>query len=265
MNLLFQFWIHTEQIGSLGFLEHILNTPSHHRVHHGRNPYCIDKNYAGVLIIWDRIFGTFQSEKAGEKIAYGLVHNIETFDPIYTQFFNYQYIIQTFLKTKGIKNKIKFLFNGPGWQPGLARLGDPNGIPEIEKPIKKYDPKVNTIMQIYLIVQYVFNFYIILQVIERKEEFSAFNILALCSLYIFALHSIANLFESKKENAKMEALRNLTWLLFDYLQYDVLLNNVFHSKYSIFIFFRLINVFSLFIFTGIHVRNKINTKFVKHD
>lgn len=87
MNLLYQFWIHTEIISNLGPLEYILNTPSHHRVHHGRNPYCIDKNYAGVFIIWDRIFGTFAPERENEPIAYGLIHPINTFDPLETQVF----------------------------------------------------------------------------------------------------------------------------------------------------------------------------------
>lgn len=85
MNLLYQFWIHTEAVSNLGPLEYILNTPSHHRVHHGRNPYCIDKNYAGVLIIWDRLFGTFAAERENEPIAYGLIHPINTFDPLDSQ------------------------------------------------------------------------------------------------------------------------------------------------------------------------------------
>ncbi|XP_077613750.1 alkylglycerol monooxygenase isoform X2 [Crocuta crocuta] len=82
-NLLYQFWIHTEIINNLGPLELILNTPSHHRVHHGRNRYCIDKNYAGILIIWDRIFGTFEAEN--EKVVYGLTHPINTFEPFMVQ------------------------------------------------------------------------------------------------------------------------------------------------------------------------------------
>merc|ERR1719347_1355456 len=72
LNLLFQFWIHTELVTHLGPLELVLNTASHHRVHHGANRYCLDKNYAGVLIIWDRMFGTFESERDSD-IVYGLV------------------------------------------------------------------------------------------------------------------------------------------------------------------------------------------------
>lgn len=85
LNTVYQFWIHTQLIKNLGPLEYVINTPSHHRVHHGRNPYCIDKNYAGTLIIWDRLFGTFQAEKSEEPVAYGLVHNVNTFDQLYCQ------------------------------------------------------------------------------------------------------------------------------------------------------------------------------------
>ena len=72
-----------QAVRSIGPLEYILNTASHHRVHHGRNRYCIDKNYAGVLIIWDRIFDTFAAED--EEVVYGLVHPLSSWDPIYTQ------------------------------------------------------------------------------------------------------------------------------------------------------------------------------------
>ncbi|CAI8054679.1 Alkylglycerol monooxygenase [Geodia barretti] len=84
-NLLYQFWIHTEVVDRLGVLEWVLNTPSHHRVHHGRNPYCIDCNYAGVLIIWDRMFGTFQPELREEKVVYGLVHPLSSWNPFWAQ------------------------------------------------------------------------------------------------------------------------------------------------------------------------------------
>ncbi len=69
----------------LGILEYVLNTPSHHRVHHGRNPYCIDKNYAGTLIIWDRMFGTFEAERREEKPIYGLVDNVKSFNQLWCQ------------------------------------------------------------------------------------------------------------------------------------------------------------------------------------
>ncbi|XP_074051512.1 alkylglycerol monooxygenase-like isoform X4 [Macrotis lagotis] len=127
-NLLYQFWIHTQIIDNLGPLELILNTPSHHRVHHGRNRYCIDKNYASTLIIWDRIFGTFEAES--EKVTYGLTHPINTFEPFKVQFHHLYYMWTTFWITPGFWNKLSVIFKGPGWSPGKPRLGLSEEIPE---------------------------------------------------------------------------------------------------------------------------------------
>ena len=80
-NVLWGFWSHTELIGNLGPLEHIFVTASHHRVHHGSNRYCLDKNYASVFILWDKLFGTFQPERKDEKIVYGLVDQPQFFNP----------------------------------------------------------------------------------------------------------------------------------------------------------------------------------------
>jgi sterol desaturase/sphingolipid hydroxylase (fatty acid hydroxylase superfamily) len=80
ISLLYQFWIHTQAIKSLGPLEWVMNTPSHHRVHHGSNPQYLDKNYAGIFIVWDRLFGSFEPER--EPVRYGLTHNINTFNPV---------------------------------------------------------------------------------------------------------------------------------------------------------------------------------------
>ena len=115
LNLCYQFWIHTELISHLGPLEYILNTPSHHRVHHGRNPFCIDKNYAGVLIIWDRLFGTFASEfSTDEKIQYGLVAPANTFNVFPLQFAYTEYVLQKVSQAKSVGAKMRALLYGPG-------------------------------------------------------------------------------------------------------------------------------------------------------
>src|SRR5581483_3581330 len=82
ISLIYQFFIHTEAVRSLGPLEWVFNTPSHHRVHHGSNPRYLDANYAGVLILWDRLFGTFVPQQADEPVRYGLVKNLGTFNPV---------------------------------------------------------------------------------------------------------------------------------------------------------------------------------------
>src|SRR5262249_19914300 len=135
LNTLYQFWIHTELVGRLWKpLEYILNTASHHRVHHGRNPYCIDKNYGGVLIIWDRLFGTFQPELDEERVAYGLVHNVKTYDAFFIQYCHLQWIGKCairFFKKMSPAGMIKSVLYGPGWSTGKPRLGNISDIPKV--------------------------------------------------------------------------------------------------------------------------------------
>eukprot|EP01113_Clastostelium_recurvatum_P035901 TRINITY_DN5051_c0_g1_i2.p1 TRINITY_DN5051_c0_g1~~TRINITY_DN5051_c0_g1_i2.p1 ORF type:complete len:535 (-),score=89.24 TRINITY_DN5051_c0_g1_i2:29-1444(-) len=132
-NVIYQFWVHTSTIKSIGRpLEFIMNTPSHHRVHHARNPRYIDKNYAGVFIIWDRMFGTFEPES--EEAVYGLVHPLISFNPIWTQIHYYVELWHKFRATPGVMNKMLCLVKGPGWSPNKPqyRLGDINDLPAID-------------------------------------------------------------------------------------------------------------------------------------
>ncbi|SMF07156.1 sterol desaturase family protein [Pseudobacteriovorax antillogorgiicola] len=115
LNTVLQFWVHTQHIDKLPrWLEYFLNTPSHHRVHHGRNPQYIDKNYAGALIIWDRMFGTFEPEK--EKVVFGITVAPKTWNPFYGQFSTLRDLTQT-ARQRGFKNGIRTLLHPPGWCP----------------------------------------------------------------------------------------------------------------------------------------------------
>ena len=116
-SLLYQFWIHTERIGTLPRpLEAVLNTPSHHRVHHGSNEQYLDRNYGGILIIWDRLFGTFEPE--GERVRYGLTTNIETFNPVQVAF--HEYAAMWPRRARGAARgatRWHLLLRGPGYEP----------------------------------------------------------------------------------------------------------------------------------------------------
>ena len=112
-SLLYQFWLHTESIRSLGPLEYVLNTPSHHRVHHGKNVRYLDKNHGGVLIIWDRLFGTFARET--EPVVYGLTKDIETYNPLRIGFHEFAAIGRDVARAPGIGAKLGYLFAPPGW------------------------------------------------------------------------------------------------------------------------------------------------------
>lgn len=108
----YQFWIHNEMIKKLGPLEWVLNTPSHHRVHHGSDRKYLDKNFGGITIIWDRLFGTFQREE--EIPTYGLTTPINTVNPIKVQFFEFIQLFKDIKRYPGAGNKLKLLVKGPG-------------------------------------------------------------------------------------------------------------------------------------------------------
>ena len=117
ISLLYQYWIHTEAIGRLPRpLEWLLNTPSHHRVHHAANPRYLDKNYAGILIIWDRLFGTFESET--EKPVYGLTKNLQTYNPVRIAFTEFGAIARDALKPGPWRQRLGYIFRNPAWKPG---------------------------------------------------------------------------------------------------------------------------------------------------
>lgn len=163
LNTIYQFWIHTRGIGRLGFLETFLNTPSHHRVHHGKNPRYIDKNYAGTLIIWDKIFGSFEPES--EEVVYGTIKPLASWNPVYAQVHYFGELFMKSVRAPGFLNKIKVWFKGPGWiPPGVtpdAYLADPAYSPEgMAKGIParypaKYRTTLPALLNAYTFIQFV--------------------------------------------------------------------------------------------------------------
>lgn len=139
-NLIYQFLLHTTLVDKLGFLEIIFNTPSHHRVHHGVNPEYLDKNHGGVLIVWDKIFGTFCLENT--KPTYGTVTPLASFNPVWANFRYWAYLLDLSLKTKKLSEKIKVWVSSPGYIP--KDLVDKNLSLEASFEIfQKYDPKIS--------------------------------------------------------------------------------------------------------------------------
>jgi len=116
ISLIYQYWIHTELIHKMPkWFEAIFNTPSHHRVHHATNPQYLDRNHAGIFIIWDKLFNTFEPEV--EKPIYGLVTNIETYNPLKIAFIEWYNLLTDFFTSKtSIINKFKYLIKPPGWK-----------------------------------------------------------------------------------------------------------------------------------------------------
>jgi sterol desaturase/sphingolipid hydroxylase (fatty acid hydroxylase superfamily) len=133
VNLIFQFFVHTERIGRLPApIEFVFNTPSHHRVHHASDPDYLDKNYAGILIIWDRMFGSYAEET--HRPTYGLTTNIDSFNPFRLQYYEYAAILRDLRTARTWRDRLGYLFAPPGWHPsGPDRARQPGRmLPESE-------------------------------------------------------------------------------------------------------------------------------------
>jgi len=123
VNLIYQFWIHTEAVGKMwGPIEALFNTPSHHRVHHATNPRYLDRNYAGVFIIWDRMFGTFQEELDEEDIRYGIVRNLGTYNPVTISMHEWWAIVKDVAGAKSLRDALGYWLGPPGWTPDGSRM-----------------------------------------------------------------------------------------------------------------------------------------------
>lgn len=122
VSLVYQYWIHTEAIRRMPrWFEAVFNTPSHHRVHHARNPRYLDANYAGILIIWDRMFGSFIPEDDAEPCRYGLVHNLGDFNILRVAFHEWMGIGKDLASARSLREVLGYLFGPPGWSPDGSR------------------------------------------------------------------------------------------------------------------------------------------------
>ncbi len=158
LNLVYQFWVHTQLIGRLGWLEMLLVTPSHHRVHHGQNPEYIDKNHGGVFIIWDKLFGTFQQEIDGLPVIYGVRSAANSFNPLWLNFKTWYSLLTDAWHTKNWWDKLRIWFMPTGWRPADRLLGRKTSIIETSANFiapAKYNPKSSPLLKGYVIFQYV--------------------------------------------------------------------------------------------------------------
>ena len=122
INLIYQFWIHTEVIGRMpAWFEAVMNTPSHHRVHHAVNPRYLDRNYAGVFIVWDRMFGTYQRERDDDRPRYGIVRQLGSFNVLWAALHEWIGIARDLWTAPGWRNKAAYLLREPGWSHDGSR------------------------------------------------------------------------------------------------------------------------------------------------
>jgi hypothetical protein len=195
-HTLYQFWIHTRYIGRLpDWIEYIFNTPSHHRVHHAIDPKYVDKNYAGVFIIFDRMFGTFRAEE--DEPTYGITKPLNSWNPTWA---NVHYYADMFAAMKQMKwaDKLRMIVAKPGWLPEY--MGGFTGAPEVDKEnYVKYDKgTTNKGLIGYILVQFILILVGISAFMYRFEEISTFYQIVFVGAIVLSMMICGALFENKK-------------------------------------------------------------------
>jgi len=153
LNLVYQFWVHTQHVYRIGPLEYILVTPSNHRVHHAQNKIYIDRNYGGILCIWDRMFGTFQDELADEPCIYGIRKPLHSYNPFWANVHVYWATFLDSWHAEHWRDKLKVWFKGPGWRPRGLEETHPVERTALED-FRKFDPPASRPARLYAFFQF---------------------------------------------------------------------------------------------------------------
>jgi len=148
LNLIYQFWVHTQHIPELGWLEWLFVTPSNHRVHHAQNDRYLDRNYGGVFIVWDRVFGSYQRELPDEPCVYGIRGAIRSWNPLIALTHIYRNMLNDMLRTGSGRDRWRVLWARTGWQPEDVRARWPREKSDLAD-FARFDPEVSTARQWY--------------------------------------------------------------------------------------------------------------------
>ena len=154
LDLIYQFWVHTQHIGRMGWLDRVFVTPSNHRVHHAQNEVYIDKNYGGILILWDRLFGTFQEELDEEPVIFGVRKPLANWNPFWANLQVYDYLWFDAVRTKRWRDKIGVWFRRTGWRPADVEAEYPKQSADLAE-FSKFDPPLVPGTRRYLVGQFV--------------------------------------------------------------------------------------------------------------
>ena len=210
IHLFLQFWYHTRLINKMGFLEYILVTPSHHRVHHAMNDIYMDKNFSQIFIIWDKLFGTFQEELETEPPVYGVRRPVRTWNPFLINFKHLWLIITDSIRTEKWSDKIKVWFMPTGWRPKDMEEKYPVFYLKDVHHFKKYNPSYSNGFKIWNYIHLTVSFILM--------SFLFFNIKNLLANYqyiiygvflLYAIFSFTSLMDKKSYSVVMESVKLL--------------------------------------------------------
>lgn len=206
VNLLYQFWVHTRLINRLGVFDRIFVTPSNHRVHHAQNERYIDKNYGGIFVLWDRLFGTFEEEADEEPVVFGVRKPLANWNPFWANIQVYNYLWFDAVRTRRWGDKIGLWFRRTGWRPADVEAAYPKHPSNLEE-FEKFDPSTSNNRRRYVIAQFSVAMIGTLYIYDLFAAGEASATLVPCILLWTHLYTLGLLSESRGYAARFEMLR----------------------------------------------------------
>jgi len=211
VNLIYQFWVHTQAIRRLGVLDHVLVTPSNHRVHHAQNECYIDKNYGGIFILWDRLFGTFADERDDEPVVFGVRKPLANWNPIWANLQVYDYLLFDALRTERWRDKLGIWFRRTGWRPADVEARFPKARTDLDG-FRKFDARPSPGMRPYVMAQFLVGLAVTLGIAHLYASGGVEAVVAPCVLLWLQLFAIGQLNQGAAHAVRLEMARLLVVL-----------------------------------------------------
>ena len=206
LDLIYQFWVHTQHIRRLGWIESVFVTPSNHRVHHAQNEIYIDRNYGGIFILWDRLFGTFQAELDDEPVVFGVRKPLQSWNPFWANLQVYDYLLFDALRTRRWRDKLGIWFRRTGWRPDDMRTRVPRQQENLAT-FRKYDPEVSPGVRRYVMLQFLVAVAMVLWIGILYASQGLEAVILPCILLWALLFSVGLLNDGKRLASGIEVIR----------------------------------------------------------
>lgn len=206
LNLLYQFWVHTRHIAKLGWLEWVLITPSNHRVHHAQNPAYLDRNYGGVFIFWDRLFGTFKEEDPAEPVVFGVTTPLASWNPLWANLQFYAQLWQDARRAGSLWDKLRVWFMPTGWRPADVAARYPHGKQDLAL-FRKFEVALGRPQQAYVAAQFVVYLALGSYLMGVAERVPTAALVLGWSLMAFGLFVLGALLENRPWATRLEQVR----------------------------------------------------------
>jgi sterol desaturase/sphingolipid hydroxylase (fatty acid hydroxylase superfamily) len=205
-NLLYQFWIHTRHVGTLGWFDRWFASPSNHRVHHGQNDYCLDRNYGGMFMVWDRLFGTYADERPGEEILYGIRGPLRSWNPVWGNLHFFSDLWRDFRLADGPRDRLKVWFASPAWRPAAAASKVPKPVYD-PTGFEKFDPPAPRAFLWYGLAQFAVVFVLAVHFLVLHARTPLPEILGYAAVIVATLVCVGGVIENRAAFVRLELMR----------------------------------------------------------